>query len=137
MLAIGLLQNTLLSAMTAYVLPSPLLLRMDKAFVKLLRYMMLCRQKGDSTGRRISMQAVYLFWKIPSVVVELRVRRIKQYQRWALSPSNHVVELAAMLGSTKHDDNHTKVRLGNDFRVTADSTPWAKQCLEDLAFLGK
>ncbi len=63
-------------------------------------------------------------WQIAPLEVELRVRRLKQYQTWAGQPDHHTQVLAAIFGTAKLDEKHEKARM-LDGKLTESSTPWA------------
>ena len=137
MLIIAFLQNTLLSAMTVFVLRPTHTRRMDRALARQLRY--LCRKRlgGKEGDRRLSVKEVFGFWKIADTETELTVRRIKTYQRWAKAPTNHVQELAAVFGHTISDRDHERERTQPDGSNGKHPTPWAKTFWSDIDKLGE
>ncbi len=82
-------------------------------------------------GPGVTSRQVLAYWKVAPLDTELRVRRLKQYQTLAADPGHHAQVLAAIFGSSKHDEAVHKERL-RDRRLTEHSTPWAVQFAKDI-----
>ena len=126
--------------MTAFFLNHHHCVAIDKALGKLLRFLLRrrTRKEGEEpteSRRRVKQWQVYNYWRIVSSATELRVRRLKTYQRWVVSPSNHIPELAAVLCTARLDEAGGRRRLGSDGKPNEWSTPWAGQMWEDFQAL--
>eukprot|EP00972_Heterocapsa_arctica_P033025 4859443-Heterocapsa_arctica.AAC.1 len=55
---------------------------------------------------------------------ELLVRRLGQYRKWAIVPSNHAHILAAVFGQSRRDAMPT---VDEDGRLLPGANPWTKR----------
>ena len=136
MLLICLIQNTLLSAMTVFKLNEGAIRTLDMYLCGRLRSVMKFRQPLQFEGRRAGTLTVYRFWRIADIFTELRVRRLREVQRWSAKPEQHSAELAAVFGTSRCELDRGISRL-QDGKINKDSaTPWAVQMQTDLLVLG-
>ncbi|CAK0911273.1 unnamed protein product, partial [Prorocentrum cordatum] len=91
-------------------------------------------QEQDGNVRQLRKEEVFRKWKINRASDELRIRRLKWYQKWAAFPEAHSQVTAAVFGSTPLDLRHGTPRL-EEGRISTYSTPWAYQYLQDLQYL--
>eukprot|EP00959_Pyramimonas_sp_CCMP1952_P182394 3813903-Pyramimonas_sp.AAC.1 len=63
---------------------------------------------------------------------ELRVRRLRQYQRWLRAPDRHPQELAVMFGELPLEPTPT---LDDEGSVATDANPYAQRFVEDVETL--
>eukprot|EP00959_Pyramimonas_sp_CCMP1952_P147368 3084024-Pyramimonas_sp.AAC.1 len=80
------------------------------------------------------MDEVFRDWRVNGSAGELRVRRLKRYQRWSQFPNDHEAVLTAALGTSKSDQSIGVKRI-TEHKNIRQPTPWAKQYIEDMRYL--
>eukprot|EP00969_Alexandrium_andersonii_P340260 15040427-Alexandrium_andersonii.AAC.1 len=81
----------------------------------------------DGTVRSMSNQSVMKHWRVADTFTELRVRRLRMYQRWAARPRHFVQALAAVFGTTMLEKTRGYHCMNDYGCLTDGSTPWAVQ----------
>ena len=129
---IGLVVNSLYSALEAFILSERQENRLDAHLARLLRVAM-CGEAttwhADGSATTMSAAAVLRHWRIPSSSRELLVRRLRWYQTWAARPQHHAQLLAALFGQLPCD-------LGpppcSESGLTEEASPWTTRVGQDI-----
>lgn len=125
--------NQLVCGLEAYVLAPTHLRRLQRQATRLLRALSAgraCKRTADEGYEAKGAPEVRRSWRMCTIAVELRVRRLKLLASWARQPSYHVQVVAAVWGATS-----AELEAGVDRRVLDGYTPWATQFLSDLQAL--
>lgn len=80
---------------------------------------------------------VWEHWGVVKTPTELRVRRVRWYQRMHENPKKHGQTLAAIFGTSRIDQSKNKTRFDASGCLTPASTPWARQWQEDMEQLAQ
>ena len=124
----------MLSALTAFVIPPVLAKRMDIVLMGMLRSMLkgkACTTK-DGKKEKWSDAKDWRHWGLVPTAVELSVRRICMYQRWAAKPGEFKQVLASVFGDSAIDEMEDKKRITEWGDITVHATPGAKQFRDDM-----
>eukprot|EP00959_Pyramimonas_sp_CCMP1952_P428925 8983554-Pyramimonas_sp.AAC.1 len=112
-----------LSGLSPFVIPGKFINIIDQTLGKFLRVL----SKGEMSWgaeqgemRCRTTRLVLKSWKIPRSARQLRVRRIRNYLRWARYPEDHHAVVSAVFGTAWID---TVPRLSPTCNICADSTP--------------
>ena len=138
---IGRVLNVAISGLEAYVLTDGDYQVLQTPVVKILRKAM--GKKGATlewseaqqemvVTRQAPNAVVLRYWKIPTLKIELMIRRICMYQTMALHPEDSILLMATAFGKIRAK---TEAGIGDpvsDSYTTDDATPWAGQFRDDL-----
>eukprot|EP00959_Pyramimonas_sp_CCMP1952_P462733 9483737-Pyramimonas_sp.AAC.1 len=86
----------------------------------------------DGVHRAWSNERVRKYWRLCSLEVELRVRRLKRLQAIARRPERHRQWLAAHFGKMNWEGGTTMDEFG---LLSTTANPWAVRVLEDVKTL--
>ena len=123
-----------ISGLTAFVWSDADSAAIDKCIVKYARKIMMggaCHTDGD---KKVAMSNadVLRYWRILPCREELRVRRLKWYQKIAAWPENNSHVLGAWFGALPFEKEAPIDEMG---RVLYSSHPWTKQLAHDLDYI--
>ncbi|CAK0875658.1 unnamed protein product [Prorocentrum cordatum] len=92
----------------------------------------LAHEEVEGVHSSWSNERVRKHWRLCSLAVELRVRRLKRLQAIAKRPERHRQWIAAHFGVMNWERMET---MTEDGRLTENANPWARRVLEDLKAL--
>ena len=136
---IAMVYNTGLSAGESFVWSKKELQFLDACWTSLLRTAAgnECTNKVFDQGHvkwtTLSTEALQRNWQLVPFAIELRVRRIRRYQKLAQFPVLHKQEIGALFGELCFEPHPTLV----NGKVAEHANPWAKQLKADIADLCK
>lgn len=116
--------------MGPFLLGATHLERMDGLLVGYLRRLWKVRHP-ERREAHLDRAEVVRVWMIAPSAVELRVRRLKAYQRWARCNANHIPGLASLFGQCRLERELGVFRACGD-SLSSTPTPWALRFVEDL-----
>ena len=139
MFFIAFVQGTPLSGLTAWVLSDAAIRRLDTCMIRLPRCLMkgkACTWRGDEADKMTDEQ-VLDYWQMVGCRMELGVRRLKWYQRWATRPEEFSQVLAVVFATTDVEKRKGVRRVEEGGGYSSRSTPWALQLSNDFECLGR
>ncbi|CAK0909260.1 unnamed protein product, partial [Prorocentrum cordatum] len=138
LLFIAYVQSAGLSGLTGFVPPRSFTDKLDAVFLRFLR--VLSRGTTEEIDGKVSGETyaqVFAHHKLSRTVVELRIQRIRWYQKMARHPQRHSQVLTGIFGSTRLDLAVDRPRMGMNGDPNEHSTPWARQVYSDLEIFAK
>ena len=130
---IGFGQGALLSGLESFVLSPTDCRRLDSTLAAMGRIAMMgaatCWTGPHPTS--LSNVAVLAHWKLLGCEMEMKIRRLRMYQSWALDPQHHCQVLCCLFGVAAFDRDRPPLENG---QPTSYASPWVLQLYKDFVW---